>query len=656
MTDPNRRDFLTTAALGAAGLALTPLAACAASFARSGQPGAGAADLIIANGKVTTLDPAAPNATAFAVRDGKFIAVGSDAEVRALAGPGTTVLDARKQRVIPGLNDSHIHFVRQGLNYHMEVRWDGVTSLDEAMEMLREQAARTPKGQWIRVVGGFSMYQFKERRMPTLEEINAVTPDHPVFVMYLYAYALLNTKAIEYLNYHRPDRPTYPGGRLAYDRHGKPTGAVFAAPSGLILYKSISNGPKLNRADQINSSLHFQREMHGLGVTSASDCGGGGMVFPDAYGVINELNDNGLLKIRTSLNTFPQVKGEEESDYRRWTRDHTPGHGDHMLYLTGAGENICWAAYDYEIFNDAYPGIDANAEDVQQPILDVLVQNGWATRQHMTYDQTIDRLLATYESAHQRHAGGIGQGPRMLVDHAETISERNMERVARLGGGIAIQNRIIYQAEDFAKRYGPEALRQAPPVRKMLDMGLNVAAGTDATRVSSHNPWLSLAWLCTGRSLGGMQMYGDENLLTREEALRLWTVGSAWSTGHEGLKGAIAPGQFADFTVLDRDYFEVADDDIQTLRSNLTAVGGEIVFADGQLDKHDVEPLPPAMPEWSPVRVYGGYQYGERSRVRFSPASTTSPHWRRTRSGITGSTHRCSDSAWSRRPSTSTTR
>ena len=348
--------------------------------------------------------------------------------------------------------------------------------------------------------------------------------------------------------------------------------------------------------------------MHSLGITSVSDCGGGGMVFPDAYSVVHELRDKGQLKIRTSLNTFPQVKGQEASDYRRWVKEHTPSHGDHMLYLSGAGENICWAAYDYEIFNDAYPGIDSNAEEVQQPIVDLLTENGWPARQHMTYDPTIERLLTTYENARRKVSGRVDSGPRLLVDHAETISDRNLERIARMGAGIAIQNRIIYQAEDFVRRYGPKAIRQTPPVRKMLDMGIPVAGGTDATRVSSHNPWLSVAWLCNGRSLGGMQMYGDENLLSREEALRAWTTGSAWSTGHEGMKGAIRKDQFADFAILDRDYFAVSDDDLQGLRSDLTVVDGEVVFARGRFERYDAPPLPAVAPEWSPVSRYGGFQ------------------------------------------------
>ncbi|MEO0588373.1 MAG: amidohydrolase family protein, partial [Planctomycetota bacterium] len=297
-----------------------------------------------------------------------------------------------------------------------------------------------------------------------------------------------------------------------------------------------------------------------------------------------------------------------EADYRRWVKDHTPGEGDDTLYLGGAGENICWAAYDYEIFKDARPDIDPDAEQVQQPIIDVLTEHNWPTRQHMTYNETIERLLPTYERARMRVGGRLDAGPRVLIDHAETITDANLERIAKMGGGMAIQNRIIYQAEDFAARYGREALRQTPPIRKMLSMGLPVAAGTDGTRVASYNPWLSLAWLCQGKSLGGMQMYGDENLLDRDEALRAWTVGSAWSTGHEGKKGAIAPGQLADFLVLEQDFFEVPDDQLNKVRPCLTAVGGEVVFADGALAKHDGPALPPISPSWSPVKHFGGYE------------------------------------------------
>jgi hypothetical protein len=196
----------------------------------------------------------------------------------------------------------------------------------------------------------------------------------------------------------------------------------------------------------------------------------------------------------------------------------------------------------------------------------------------------------------------------MIIDHAETVSEANIERIMAINGIIAIQNRIIYQARDFAERYGMETLAQTPPVRKMLQMGMQVAAGTDATRVSSYNPWLSLAWLATGKSLGDLQMYGDSNLLNRSEALRLWTINGAASTGESALKGSLEAGKLADLVVLDRDYFSVPDDQLRKIESVITIVDGEITYASGDFGDYDTDPLPEISPAWSPVAKFGGYR------------------------------------------------
>ena len=186
------------------------------------------------------------------------------------------------------------------------------------------------------------------------------------------------------------------------------------------------------------------------------------------------------------------------------------------------------------------------------------------------------------------------------------FTDHNLERIARLGGGIAVQNRIAYQAEDFLQHYGSAELAQTPPVRKMLAMGLPVGGGTDSTRVSSYNPWLSLEWLVTGKSVGGLQMYGDENILNRMEALRIWTKGSAWFTGEDKQKGAIAVGEYADFAVLDRDYLNVPDVEIRETTADLTVVGGTVVHAQNQFESLAPE-LPKLKPNWSPVLKYGGY-------------------------------------------------
>ncbi|MEM6438723.1 MAG: amidohydrolase family protein, partial [Pseudomonadota bacterium] len=321
-----RRDSLRLGGAAAAGAAVlgTPTA---------GLAQAGSADLVLLGGRITTMDPARPEATALAVRDGVFVAVGSDAEMQPLIGPFTQVIHARGQRVIPGLNDSHTHAIRGAVNYNLEVRWDGVDSLEEGLHLLREQAERTPEGQFIRVAGGFSEFQFKEKRLPTVAELDAVAPNHPVLIHHLYKLTLLNTKAVEYFGYDQPGHPTYPGGIIEKDAGGAATGRVLAAPSGLVMYKTLSAAPKLSIRDQINSSLQYFDALNGLGITSVSDAGGGGMDFPDAdpYRVIRYMHGEGLLTTRIGYHSFPQNKGEELADYQRWTADIRAGTGDDML-------------------------------------------------------------------------------------------------------------------------------------------------------------------------------------------------------------------------------------------------------------------------------------------------------------------------------------
>src|SRR5258705_7872662 len=243
------------------------------------------ADLILTNARIATLDDAPPEATAAAVRDGRFVAVGSDREIDAHRTPRTQVIDAHGRRVIPGLNDSHIHVIRGGLNYHLELRWDNVRSVADALTKLREQARRTPPPQWVRVVGGWSEFQFAERRMPTLDELNAAAPDTPVFVLHLYDRALLNAAALRAVGYTK-DTPDPVGGVIERDRRGNPTGLLIANPNAMILYSTLARGPKLELEDQRNSTRHFMRELNRFGLTSIIDAGGGFQNYPEDYGVI----------------------------------------------------------------------------------------------------------------------------------------------------------------------------------------------------------------------------------------------------------------------------------------------------------------------------------------------------------------------------------
>ncbi|MDF9327409.1 amidohydrolase family protein, partial [Escherichia coli] len=307
------------------------------------------ADVILHHGLFTTLDKSNPTASAVAIKDGKFIAVGGDAEVMAFAGPSTKVVDLKGKRVLPGLIDNHTHVVRGGLNYNMELRWDGVRSLADAMEMLRRQVAITPAPQWVRVVGGFTEHQFIEKRLPTIEEINAIAPDTPVFLLHLYDRALLNAAALRAVGYTR-DTPEPPGGEITRDAKGHPTGLLLAKPNAGILYATLAKGPKLPFDYQVNSTRHFMRELNRLGVTGVIDAGGGFQNYPDDYAVIQKLADENLMTVRLAYNLFTQKPKEEKEDFLNWTRSVTYKQGDDYFRHNGAGEMLVFSAADFEDF------------------------------------------------------------------------------------------------------------------------------------------------------------------------------------------------------------------------------------------------------------------------------------------------------------------
>lgn len=559
------------------------------------------ADTILINGRIATLDPAAPEADAVALRDGRFLVVGDRQAVEACRRPSTTVIDLKGRSVIPGLNDSHIHVIRGGLNYNMELRWDGVPSLAAALRMLREQALRTPAPQWVRVVGGWTEFQFAERRMPTLDEINAVSPDTPVFVLHLYDRALVNRAGLRAMGYTR-ETPDPPGGVIERDRHGNPTGLLIARPNALILYASLALGPKLGFDDQVNSTRHFMRELNRLGLTSAIDAGGGFQNYPDDYRVIEHLAARDELTLRIAYNLFTQRPGEEYDDFARWAGMASPGQGNDLYRLNGAGEMLVFSAADFEDFLEPRPELRPVMESELRKVVGLLAAHRWPFRLHATYDESIARFLDVFEEVDREIPFN---GLRWFFDHAETISERSMERVRALGGGIAIQDRMAFQGEYFVERYGAQAAGRTPPISRMLELGIPVGAGTDATRVASYNPWVSLYWLVSGRTVGGLPLYDDRNRLSRTEALRRYTEGSAWFSGDEGKKGRIAEGQLADLAVLSADYFRVPEEEIKGIESVLTIMDGRIVHAGDEFARL-APPLPPVSPDWAPTGAYGG--------------------------------------------------
>ncbi|UBR31668.1 amidohydrolase [Bacillus sp. SD-4] len=556
-------------------------------------------DMILYNGKITTLDPSQPEVSAIAITDGLITAVGGD-ELLNSATEKTKKIDLKRKRAIPGLNDSHIHVIRGGLHYNMELRWEGVPSITIALEMLKEQARRTPAPQWVRVVGGWSEFQFKERRMPTLEEINAVSEDTPVFVLHLYDRALVNRAGLRALGYTK-DTPDPPGCLIERDKRGNPTGLLIANPNASILYSSLGKAPILNFDDQINSTRHFMRELNRLGITSAIDAGGGFQNYPDDYRVVEHLAEKEQLTLRIAYNLFTQNPNHEYEDFASWAKIVSPGQGNDKYKMNGAGEMLVFSAADFEKFQMPRPELATMMEADLKKVISLLVENRWPFRLHATYDESITRFLNVFEEVNKEIPFN---GLRWWFDHAETISDRSMERVKALNGGIAIQDRMAFQGEYFVDLYGKEAAKRTPPIYRMLDLGIPVGAGSDATRVSSYNPWVALYWMVAGKTIGGLSIYDEKNKLDRKVALELYSKGSAWFSGDESKKGTLAVGQFADIAVLSSDYFTVPEEEIKNLESLLTIMGGQVVYGNDEFKNLSPE-LPPASPDWSPTGVYG---------------------------------------------------
>lgn len=577
------------------------------------------AELIITNGRIATQDERRSFASSAAIKDGRFIAVGTNKDVMAYRGDSTRVIDVRGRTVIPGLNDSHLHLIRGGLNYNMELRWDGVPSLADGLRMLREQAQRTPPNQWVRVVGGWSEFQFAERRMPTLDEINQAAPDTPVFILHLYDRALLNRAALRATGYTK-DTPDPAEGFIQRDSRGNPTGMLIAKPNAMILYATLAKGPKLPYEQQLNSTRQFMRELNRLGITSAIDAGGGFQNYPEDYQIINELHQQGQLTVRIAYNLFTQRPKQEKDDFVKWVKMTKPGDGDEFYRVNGAGEMLVFSAADFEDFLEPRPDLVPSLETELKDVVRLLAENRWPFRLHATYNESIERFLNVFEDVNREIPF---DGLHWFFDHAETITDRNIERVKALGGGIAIQHRMAFQGDYFIDRYGKEAAERTPPIARMLEMGVPVGAGTDATRVASYNPFVSLYWLVSGKTVGGTALYPEKNRMDRMEALRLYTVGSSWFSSEDGQKGAIAPGQYADLAVLSEDYFSIPEERIKSLESVLTIMGGKPVY--GAEEFTDLSPPAlPVVPEWSPVAVYGGYAKAPVAAFSSTPHICTS--------------------------------
>ncbi len=567
-----RRAFRPSPALTVLVLLLVALPWGATSRAQTGATTP--PDLVLLNGKILTVDRAFAVKQAVAVRGGKFLAVGTTDEVRRLAGPATQVIDLKGRTVVPGLIDSHMHAIRAGLTYDLELHWEPLTSLAQGLQMIREQAARTPAGSWIRVVGGWHETQFTEKRLPTVAELDAAAPDHPVWMQRLYERVILNTAAMKALGI-AADTPDPRGGKVLRDAASQPTGVVTGAGGINAWYFKL---PQPTVDQQIESTRRWFRELNRVGLTAIGDVAGGGLLWPDGYRAVTALHERGELTLRVAWYMQPNRPGRELEVIRQFIAAVPPKSGDDMLKPIGIGEQVLATVHDGDALVPVPPTFAAPALEEWRIIVKMIAESGWRFQVHATRDNSARQLLPAIEEVHR-------QTPldkrRLAFAHLEDASVETMERIKALGGGITVQDRLLLTGEDVLRNLGPGVARRAPPLKTLLARGVPVGGGTDSTRVAAYQPFWSIWWLVTGKTLSGEVIRGPEENLSREEALRAYTTGSAWFSFDEDKLGSIEPGKLADLIVLSADYLTVPEDRIKDLTSVLTIVGGKPVYAAG---------------------------------------------------------------------------
>lgn len=532
------------------------------------------ADLVLINGKLITLDAQQPHAEAMAVTYDRIEAVGTTAEIKSLAGPHTTVVDLAGRTVIPGLIDSHIHAIRAGLTWRTEVHWIGVRSLHEALARLREAAERTPPGSWIVVAGGWTERQFAEDRWPTQAEVMAAAPNHHVYIQLLYSRVLLGRGDDVALGIDNALR-----SRLTFerDRNGAPTGWIVA--NNRDISRLFDKLPKPDLAQKIAGTKAFFRELNSLGVTGVLDPGGYNLPIAD-YEALFKLYQARQMTVRVAYNVCAPRRGHELEDFQALTGVLPNGLGDDWLRFNGIGENVTWGMYNNEHPTEA-------DKDALYRVLTWAAARGLGATFHWHNDASVHHLLDVLERVDREHP----IAPlRWSIAHLNDASTASLTRMKALGVGWTMQDALYFRGEAFLGQRGADAARHAPPIVTGLHMGIHIGGGTDAHRVMSYNPFVSLQWMLDGKTVGGVPMRAPEELPTREEALRIYTQGSAWFAGWDGKMGSLTPGKLADFAVLDQDYETVPTERVGATRTLLTVIGGRMVYAAGpyrELEKPD---------------------------------------------------------------------
>jgi predicted amidohydrolase YtcJ len=523
------------------------------------------ADTVLFNGKILTVDDDFSVQQALAIGHGQVLASGTSAAMKKLAGDKAKLIDLGGRTVIPGLTDGHIHGIRAALTFGTEVNWIGVPTLKEALEKVRQAGKTQPHGSWIVVAGGWTEEQFEEKRRPNAAEAAEAAPDNPVYIQHLYDWLLLTPKAMEALQI-RDDADVTPGGALERDGNNRPTGVVIG--NGNALGKIFDRLPKPTLEQQVDGSKKFFREMNSLGITGIID-GGGVSMYPASYQAVFKLWRDKQLTLRVAYHLCAPKPGSELADLQNLTQLLPPGFGDEMLHFNGPGEILIWADWTD---GDITP--DGKARLLE--LLRWAASKGYTIQLHWNPDRTVHDLLDVVEDIARDYPV---RDLRWTVLHLYNASEDNLKRMKSLGLIWGVQDGLYFGGERLQREVGIESALRLPPIATAMRLGLTVAGGTDAHRVSSYNPFVALQWYLDGTTIGGIRTRDDAEAPSRRQALQMYTRNSAFMANDDDKRGTLEPGKFADLAVLSADYLTAPVNEIGKIRSVLTMVGGEVVYA-----------------------------------------------------------------------------
>jgi hypothetical protein len=546
---------------------MTPIVILLSAAAAGQAP----ADLIIRDAHIVTVDPQFSTAQAAAIRDGRFIAVGSDAEVMKSAGPKTRIVDLHGKTVLPGFNDTHVHLTA-GEDLPTQVDLTHIRSIKDIQAAIAARAAKSKPGNWIVGTRGWWEYQLAEGRLPTRADLDAAAPNNPVAIPGPH-YVIVNSRALALAHVTR-DTPDPQGGQIYHDATGEPSGLLMDN-AGRFVRPFMPQPTEAQKEEGMKRVLALVNS-HGL--TSAGDPSGS----PADAALFRKLRDQGQLTVRVDFayNIDPaEPLDKAEAELRALRK---PGSdGDGMFRSDEIGETGLDGAELTALLEHDYPdkpgyrGLQKVPTDQFERFAALVAKYGYRLRPHAVGDAAIDEALDAFEYANKQTPI---TGRRWMIDHAFLLGPQHYDRVKRLG--LIINSQYMHNYELGAlilKAWKRPLADRSEPYREWLRSGIMFAGGSDGPISYYAEPLLEIYGEVTrGTQWGGK--LGPDQGISRADAIRSVTINGAYTSFEEGVKGSIEPGKYADFVVLSNDILTIPAEQIRTTKVLTTVLGGKTVY------------------------------------------------------------------------------